>query len=70
MTREYGKWIPVSERLPEKPNYYEVTVDFGSEQITETAFYSVHESRWDTYKNYITAWRERLPEPYKAGEHG
>ena len=62
------KWIPVSERLPEEPKYYEVTVDFGSEQITEVVFYSICESRWGAYNNDITAWRERLQEPYKAGE--
>ena len=62
------KWIPVSERLPEEPNYYEVTVDFGSKQITEVVFYSICESRWGAYNNDITAWRERLQEPYKAGE--
>ena len=62
------KWIPVSERLPEEPNYYEVTVDFGSKQITETVFYSICESRWGAYNNDIIAWRERLQEPYKAGE--
>lgn len=61
-------WIPVSERLPEEPNYYEVTVDFGSKQITEVVFYSICESRWGAYNNDITAWRERLQEPYKAGE--
>lgn len=63
-----GVWIPVSERLPEKPNYYEVTVDFGSEQLTDTAYYSMQEARWGIYANAVTAWRERLPEPYKAGE--
>ena len=63
-----GGWIPVSERLPEEPNYYEVTVDFGSKQITEVVFYSICESRWGAYINDITAWRERLQEPYKAGE--
>ena len=62
------KWVPVSERLPEEPNYYEVTVDFGSKQITETVFYSICESRWGAYNNDITAWRERLQEPYKAGD--
>lgn len=61
-------WIPVSVRLPEEPNYYEVTVNFGSEQLTNTVYYSMQEGRWSTYENYVTAWRERLSEPYKAGE--
>ena len=63
-----GGWIPVSERLPEEPNNYEVTVDLGSEQLTNTVYYSMQEGRWSTYENYVTAWRERLSEPYKAGE--
>ena len=62
------KWIPVSERLPEEPNYYEVTIEYDNKQRTETSYYSTKEGRWGTYTNYVTAWRERLPEPYKAGE--
>lgn len=62
------EWIPVSERLPEESNRYEVTVDFGTEQLTGIAYYSTKEGMWNIYTNYITAWRERLPEPYKAGE--
>ena len=61
------KWIPVSERLPEESNYYEVTVYFGFEPVTDTVFYSVRDRRW-SITNYIIAWRERLAEPYKAGE--
>ena len=63
-----GGWIPVSERLPEEPNYYEVTIEYDNKQRTETSYYSTKEGRWGTYTNYVTAWRERLPEPYKAGE--
>lgn len=63
-----GGWIPVSERLPEEPDYYEATVDFGSERVTTTIFYSVRESRWGAYESYVTAWRERLPEPYKESK--
>lgn len=62
-----GVWIPVSERLPEESNYYEVTVYFGFEPVTDTVFYSVRDRRW-SITNYIIAWRERLAEPYKAGE--
>ena len=65
---QVGGWIPVSERLPEEPDYYEATVDFGSERVTTTIFYSVRESRWGAYESYVTAWRERLPEPYKESE--
>lgn len=62
------KWISVSERLPEEPNYYEVTIEYDNKQRTETSYYSTKEGRWSTYTNYVTAWRERLPESYKAGE--
>ena len=60
-----GGWIPVSERLPEEPNYYEVTIEYDNKQRTETSYYSIKEGRWSTYTNYVTAWRERLTEPYK-----
>ena len=60
-----GGWIPVSERLPEEPNYYEVTIEYDNKQRTETSYYSTKEGRWSTYTNYVTAWRERLTEPYK-----
>lgn len=62
------KWIPVSERLPEKSNSYEVTIEYDSKQRTGIAFYSTEEHRWSTYTALVTAWRERLQEPYKAGE--
>lgn len=61
-------WIPVSERLPEKSNSYEVTIEYDNKQRTGIAYYSTKEHRWSTYTAFVTAWRERLPEPYKAGE--
>ena len=61
------KWISVSERLPEESNFYEVTVDFGSGPVTDTMYYNTQIGKWCTI-NYVTAWRERLAEPYKAGE--
>ena len=64
-----GVWIPVSERLPEEANSYEVTIEYNSKQRTGVAYYSTEEHRWSTYTAFVTAWRERLPEPYKAGEH-
>lgn len=63
-----GGWIPASDRLPEKSNSYEVTIEYDSKQRTGIAYYSTKEHRWSTYTAFVTAWRERLPEPYKAGE--
>ena len=63
-----GQWIPCSERLPEEANYYEVTVSYDGLVFTSYSFYSMAESCWCTYQNHITAWRERLPEPYKGVE--
>lgn len=59
------EWIPCNERLPEESNSYEVTIEYDSKQLTRTAYYSIKEGRWSTYTNYVTAWRERLSEPYK-----
>lgn len=60
-----SQWIPCSERLPEESNRYEITIEHDSKQLTGTAYYSTKEGRWGTYTNYVTAWRERLSEPYK-----
>ena len=63
------KWIPCSERLPEKSGYYEITVELSDmeERYTETEFYSGYEKSWCSKLNII-AWREHLPEPYKGVE--
>lgn len=60
------QWIPCSERLPKESNEYEVTVVCDGLVYTLYSYYSMKESRWCTYPNNITAWRERLPEPYKG----
>ncbi len=62
------QWIPCSEKLPDEANYYEVTVSYDGLVFTSYSFYSMTESCWCTYPNTITAWRERLPEPYKGVE--
>jgi hypothetical protein len=60
-----GKWIPVSERLPEEKTKVLITNDKGEVDLI----------RWDTwwqnqtvYPNHIRAiaWQP-LPEPYKEG---
>ena len=60
------QWITCSERLPGVADEYEVTVDYDGKLFTTNSFYSVCESEWSTWVNRITAWRERLPEPYKG----
>ena len=58
------RWIPCSESLPEKCNYYIVT-DFGS---VEEAYYN-SDGRWfsrhDDKLKDVTAWMP-LPSPYKG----
>ena len=64
--RPEGKWIPVSERLPEEKTKVLITNDKGEVDLI----------RWDTwwqnqtvYPNHIRAiaWQP-LPEPYKKGD--
>ena len=66
-TIEERKWIPVSERLPERCKYYIVT-DFGS---VEEAYYN-SDGRWfsrhDDKLKDVTAWMP-LPEPYEEKDN-
>ena len=59
----FPKWIPVTERLPEKGSFALVT-DFGE---VEEAYYDSDGHWWqvwgDRLKN-VTAWMP-LPEPYR-----
>ena len=61
-------WIPCSERLPKRCNYYIVT-DFGK---VDEAYYD-SDSRWFSWDGNklkdVTAWMP-LPEPYKEGQDG
>lgn len=78
MTREYGKWIPVLERLPE--NYKEVLVQWEKTNRVQNlvvVFISVglinEHGEWcnadgfGIFNGKVIAWQP-LPEPYKAGE--
>ena len=59
------RWIPVSERLPEKDGYYLVSgrwVDGGEKVVTDCE-YHVHDGFYFMFMDVI-AWQP-LPEPYQ-----
>lgn len=63
--QEQDRWIPVTERLPEKEGCYLVTIKYDHERrYSKTAWYSG--DGWITRQDII-AWRP-LPEPYTEEE--
>lgn len=63
--QEQDRWIPVTERLPEKEGCYMVTVKNDHERIySKTAWYAG--DGWFARQDII-AWRP-LPEPYTEEE--
>lgn len=66
MIRE-NKWIPVTERLPEKTGDYLVTTTNGYVQIAKWGFDLYKNSGWSGkhLAKCIIAWME-LPEAYKG----
>ena len=65
--RPHGKWIPISERLPEQANQsYLVTVDYGDGLVCSCQRFFFGEGiGWND--DCVIAWQP-LPEPYKRGE--
>ena len=59
--RKTGRWIPCSERLPEKPNMYTVTDSKGD--VVRFVFYDTESSR-EYWLRCAKAWMP-LPEPYQ-----
>lgn len=63
------KWIPVSERLPEKNVWVLVTVKQSDKHYQEIMRRNKYIEAWadgiDNYTDEIIAWMP-LPEPYKA----
>ena len=66
--RPTGKWIPVSERFPEKSGDYLVTVDYGNDigRMCQHRYFFSKGIGWED--EYISAWMP-LPEPYKGAEN-
>lgn len=74
---EFGRWLPVSERLPEDDKYILVSFenftlpDIGRYEVDEDgngAFYpGDDEKRYAAYGLFVNAWMP-LPEPYRESE--
>ena len=64
------KWIPVSERLPEKNDVYLVAINsYGCPTRDVDGFVSQSVRKWEMYGKSVVAWMP-LPEPYKASPTG
>ena len=63
-TQPESKWIPVTERLPEKPNMYTVTDSKGD--VVRFVYTATKSSR-EYWKRCAKAWMP-LPDPYQEGE--
>ena len=59
-----NKWIPVNERLPEKPGTYMTTIDYGKYGLEVGQKYYYGQGLGWSY-DCVIAWMP-LPEPYKA----
>lgn len=56
------RWIPVTERLPEKSGYYLATVDIGL-KIVDVIYFN--NASGFLMANTVKAWKPR-PEPYQG----
>lgn len=72
--RPEGKWILVSERLPNRNGVYNVTRIIEGTRLSDVCYFDGQDT-WHSdicvnhgrpYLNDIIAWQE-LPEPYKKG---
>lgn len=64
--QEQDRWIPVTERLPEKDGCYLVSVKNDHERrYSKTAWFD--NDSWTMVRQKVLAWRP-LPEPYTEGE--
>lgn len=58
------RWIPVTERLPEKSGYYLATVDIGWKKVDVIYF---NNGSGFLMANTVKAWKP-TPEPYHGSE--
>ena len=76
-TNRMPRWIPVSERLPKTTDYYLVTVGINEYGLmipsvrtalynAETKDFTIHTGTNMCIVGDVVAWRDCLPEPYKA----
>lgn len=56
------RWIPVTEKLPEKSGYYLATVNIGLKKVDVIFF---NKGSGFLSSNTVTAWKPR-PEPYQG----
>lgn len=63
--READRWIPVSEKLPEKDGYYLITrLNYG-EAVTDKRSFNRRNGYGSFVCNNVTAWKE-MPKPYES----
>lgn len=77
-TNVLGKWIPISEHLPEDESY--ILVSFENATMPDIARYEENdeggtfypgddEKSYSSYGLFVNAWMP-LPEPYKQNDEG
>lgn len=64
--REAERWIPVTERLPEKYDYYYLVVAISRIAGTHVCRALFTNYGWESYDYQITHWRP-LPKPPEDG---
>lgn len=74
---EFGKWIPITERLPEDDKYIMVSFDnftqsdigrYEADKDGNGAFYPGDDDKgYASYGLFVNAWMP-LPEPYRESE--
>lgn len=64
-----GKWIPITEKLPEKSGDYLISTKSGYVGVAKWGF-GLYKGGWNgNCKHCILAWQE-LPKAYQERKHG